>query len=84
MAKASGSAKRTYRLSLEILTRFEHLVPSGERSHAIEQLMAEEVEEQEIRMRRADIEAGLRHMADVYDETSCDWQFVDREGWPAE
>jgi hypothetical protein len=64
--------------------RFEELVPVGERSQTIEDLLARRVEEIEKGRLNAEIRDGLAYMSVVYAETANDFQGVDAEGWPAE
>lgn len=82
--KAKKSAKRTYSIDAAMLVRFENLVPPGQRSSTVEELVTQRVEEIEAKKLRALIHEGLDYMADVYKEVKDDWSAVDSEGWPAQ
>ncbi|MGV3617379.1 MAG: hypothetical protein ACO1SV_18800 [Fimbriimonas sp.] len=77
-----GSTRRTYSIGLTTVERFEALVPPGQRSQMVEELLEQRLQEMEEAQLRKQIEEGLAYMADVYDETSQAWAHVDREGWP--
>ena len=81
---ARTAAKRTYSLNSGLVGRFEELVPVGERSKAIEDLLAKRVEEIEMERLNAEIREGLVYMSEVYTDTAREWRSVDAEGWPAE
>lgn len=66
------------------MERFESLIPAGQRSAIVEELMTKRVEELERERLRALIHEGLAYMADVYAETEKEWAGVEVEGWPAE
>ena len=78
------AAKRTYSLDSRLVSRFEKLVPVGERSQTIGDLLARRVEEIEQDRLNAEIREGLAYMTEVYAETAVEWRSVDAEGWPAE
>lgn len=78
------AAKRTYSLDSNLLDRFEELVPVGERSQAIEELLSKRVSEIERERLHREIREGLAYMSDVYDEISADWRSADYEEWPSE
>jgi len=78
------AAKRTYSLDSTLVDRFEELVPVGERSQTIGDLLAKRVEEIEAERLNNEIREGLAYMADVYAEIGSEWTSIDSEGWPAE
>lgn len=82
--RARTAAKRTYSLDSNLIGRFEELVPAGERSQTIEELLARRVDEIESERLNAEIRDGLAYMSDVYSDTDREWRGVETEGWPAE
>ncbi|CAN5575356.1 hypothetical protein BH11ARM2_BH11ARM2_17240 [soil metagenome] len=81
LAQGKGSVQRTYSFDGQTVDRFESLVPAGQRSRVIGELMSRRVEEIEAEKLRELIHAGLADMADVYEETGGEWVEVDAEGW---
>lgn len=77
-----GSARRTYSIGEQTVLRFEALVPAGQRSQLVDELLNKRMEEIEADRLRTLIHEGLRYMADVYVETGRDWASLDGEGWP--
>lgn len=74
--------KRTYKISQSIIQDFENLVPSGQRSQAVEALLQESVERQKREALRQNIIEGLEYMADVNEETMREWASTENDGWP--
>lgn len=78
------SAKRTYSLDFGLVSRFEKLVPAGERSQVVEDLLARRVQEIEMDRLNTEIREGLSYMSHVYADAAHEWRCVEAERWPSE
>ena len=78
--QARTAVRRTYTLEARLVERFEELVPAGERSQTVAELLSKRVEEIEKECLITEIREGLAYMADVYAEIASEWRSVDVGG----
>ena len=71
--------KRTYALPAQIMTRFEHAVPAGERSRLVGKLLQDWLDDRERKALRADLAEGCRAMADIHLETEKEFHPLEEE-----
>jgi hypothetical protein len=83
MTNRVRAAKRTYTLPAETIERFERVVPSGDRSHTIDRLLRQELQEIEKQRIRNSIIEAAEYMSDVYAETTAEWEKIGDETWPS-
>jgi hypothetical protein len=73
------NVKRTYALPAGTINRFEQEVDPGRRSGVIAGLIDHYLEQKRREALRADIEEGLREMADIYRQVQAEFDAVDAE-----
>jgi metal-responsive CopG/Arc/MetJ family transcriptional regulator len=78
--QARTAVRRTYTLEARLVKRFEELVPIGERSKTVAELLAERVEQIKNERLNMEIREGLAYMADVYVEIASEWRSVGSDG----
>lgn len=71
--------KRTYALPSDVLEEFERHVAPGKRGVAVAQALREWTQEREREALRADIDEGLREMAEIYRETEQEFHPLEEE-----
>ncbi len=71
--------KRTYALPEKTVQKFEQIIPSGQRSAALAQLIEAWLTKQQEEALERDIIEGCREMADVYLEIQREFDPLDTE-----
>lgn len=74
-------AKRTYTLPSDLVQRLEQRLSPGERSRFIAKLIEGWLEEKDRETLRAEIIAGCRDMAELYQEIDQSWTEASDETW---
>ena len=71
--------KRTYLLPDDVLAEFEAQIPAGKRGSAVAAALREWLDEKRREKLRAEIEEGLREMAEIYLETEREFHALEEE-----
>ena len=74
-------AKRTYTLPPDLLRKFEHRLPPGERSSSLAQIMESWLADREREELRQLVVEGCQAMKDDYEEIEREWAPAADEVW---
>ncbi len=74
-----STVKRTYSLPSDLVSRFEEQVAPRKRSRTLAQVLQHWLEAEERRRLRAEIEEGLRDMAEEYLAIEREWHPLEEE-----